>query len=370
MVEMPNIRVYIVDDEDMVREGLSSYVPWYDYGMEVVGTAQNGREAYEFLSCNEVELVISDIYMPHMDGLEMIEKLKENNRNPLVILISGHSDFEYAQRAIKSKMVFEYILKPINFEELDKVISQAKEKILDKPSNSFPALTESEWKRLTEDEKEGKIERQAEIINAISLNEKEKALELFNKTRKFMRLSEYSGNMVSRYCMELIVGITELVLEHRNSREVLLEDPIAEINLRKDIEEITEYAEEIINKGFDVIERKENKDLSPVINAALDYIRENYNKHEQSLNGLADRLNVSPNYLCLKFKEETGINYTKYLNSLRVKHAKELLKDVRLKVYMVSDMVGFEDTRYFSRIFRTYTGYTPTEFQKKEAVKK
>lgn len=150
---MSNIRVFIVDDEDMVRDGLENYVHWYDYGMEVVGTASNGLEAYEFLSCNDVEIVISDIYMPHMDGLEMIEKLGEINRKPVVILISGHSDFEYAQRAIKSKMVFEYILKPINFEELDKVISQVKEKILDKPVNSFPALDEGEWKVLTQDEK-------------------------------------------------------------------------------------------------------------------------------------------------------------------------------------------------------------------------
>ncbi|MBN1623170.1 MAG: response regulator [Clostridia bacterium] len=367
---MAKMRVFIVDDEDMVREGLETYVPWYDYGMEVVGTASNGREAYEYLSCNDVELVISDIYMPHMDGLEMIEKLKEINKNPIVVLISGHSDFDYAKRAIKSKMVFEYILKPINFEELDKVISQVREKILEKPGSSFPVLNDTEWKRFSQDEKDGKISLQADILNAISLSDKQSALKLFEKSSSHMKNSSYSVSMAARYCIELIVGITELVLEQRNSREVLMEDPITEINTKNLIDEIFDYTKSVIIKGISVISRKENKDLSPVIGAALDYIRENYNKHEQSLNGLADRLNVSPNYLCLKFKEETGTNYTKYLNSLRVKHAKELLKDVRLKVYMVSDMVGFEDTRYFSRIFRSYTGYTPTEFQKKETVRK
>ncbi|HPQ47730.1 MAG TPA: response regulator [Clostridia bacterium] len=367
---MSKMRVYIIDDEDMVREGLISYVPWYDYGMEVVGSASNGREAYEYLSCNDVELVISDIYMPHMDGLEMIEKLKEINRNPIVILISGHSDFDYAQRAIKSKMVYEYILKPINFEELDKIISQVKDKILERSSASFPALDEIEWKKLAKDEKEGKLPLQADILAAIGNANSETAEELLAKSITHMKKNRYSLVMASRYCIELIIGITEMVLEQRNSREVLVEDPITEISNKTSMDEIAEYTLGFIYKGIDVITRKENKDLSPVVNAALDYIRENYNKHDQSLNGLADRLNVSPNYLCLKFKEETGINYTKYLNSLRVKHAKELLKDVRLKVYMVSDMVGFEDTRYFSRIFRSYTGDTPTEYQKRESIRK
>ncbi|MBN2558797.1 MAG: response regulator [Clostridia bacterium] len=367
---MSNIRVYIVDDEDIVRDGLARYVPWYDYGMEVVGTAENGVEAFEFLKCTEVDLVISDIYMPHMDGLELVENLKKAGRNPLVILVSGHSDFTYAQRAIKSKIVFEYILKPINFEELDKVIAAAREKILKSSGGDFPALNSDEWKKLAQDEKSGKLTRQTEIVNEINKCNNSEAIRKFRKTWEYMQNNEFSVNMISRYCIELIMGIVELVLEQRNSREVLLEDPISEINSRNSVEEIKEYTEKMIGTAVKVMERKNNKDLSPIINAALDFINENYGRHEQTLNSLADKLNVSPNYLCLRFKEETGINYTKYLNSMRVKHAKELLKDVRLKVYMVSDMVGFEDTRYFSRIFRTYTGYTPTEFQKKEAVRK
>lgn len=368
---MSNIRVYIVDDEDIVREGLTRYVPWYDYGMEVVGTAENGQEAFDFLSCNEVDLVISDIYMPHVDGLELVEKLKSINKNPIVILISGHSDFDYAQRAIKTKMVFEYILKPINFEELDKVISAAKEKILNQTANNdFPLLTNEEWKKMALDEKGNEIAKQSKIINEIKLCQLENAQNLFSKTWEFMVKNHYSNQMIARYSIELIMGIIELVLEQRNSRDVLLEDPIHYIRTRLDNNEIKTYTEKMIITSYEVISRKENKDLSPVINVALDYINENYNDHEQSLNSLADKLNVSPNYLCLRFKEETGINYTKYLNSLRVKHAKELLKDVRLKVYMISDMVGFEDTRYFSRIFRSYTGYTPTEYQKKEATRK
>ncbi len=367
---MTSIKVYIVDDEDIVREGLKEYVPWYDYGMEVVGTAENGREAYEFLSCNDVDLVISDIYMPHMDGLELIEKLREINKAPVVILVSGHSDFEYARRAIQSKIVFEYILKPINFEELDKVISAAREKILNNSGSDFPVLNHEEWKKLAADEKNNKITKQAEIVSAIRFSKIDEACESFDKTWGYMQKNGYTRTMLSRYCRELIMGLIELVMEQRNSREVLLEDPVPEINSKESEKDIKEYTEKIMKTSSEIMSRKENKDLSPIVNLALDYINENYSSRDQSLNSLAEKLNVSPNYLCLKFKEETGINYTKYLNSLRVKHAKELLKDVRLKVYMVSEMVGFEDTRYFSRIFRTYTGYTPTEFQKKEAVRR
>jgi two-component system response regulator YesN len=285
-------------------------------------------------------------------------------------LISGHSDFDYARRAIKSKIVFEYILKPINFEELDKVISAAKKKILNFTGNDFPVLSSEEWRKFANDEKNDRIAKQAEIISHIKFSEIDEALEIFDETWKYMKRNNYTRTMVSRYCIELIMGLMELVMEQRNSREVLLEDPIPEINSKEIEEDIKQYTEKIMKTSSDIMARKENKDLSPIVNLALDYINENYSNREQSLNSLADKLNVSPNYLCLKFKEETGINYTKYLNGLRVKHAKELLKDVRLKVYMVSEKVGFEDTRYFSRIFRTYTGYTPTEFQKKEAIRR
>ena len=368
---MSDIRVFIVDDEDIVRDGFTQYVPWYDYGMEVVGTASNGSEAYDFLCKHDVDLVISDIYMPKIDGLELVEKLKAAGKSPVVILVSGHSDFEYAKRAIRSKIVFEYILKPVSFEELDKVLVAAKLQILQEESRSeFPILTKIEWKKLAADEKAGLITKQADIINEINLCDLDHALRLFNESWEFMMNNNYSNKMISRYCIEMSIGIMELVLEERNSREILFEDPILAINSRSSLEAIHEYAENMINMSYKVMSRKERLDVSPLISAALDYLNENYANHDQALNLLADRLNVSPNYLCLKFKEETGINYTKYLNSLRVKHAKELLGDVRLKVYMVSDMVGFDDTRYFSRIFRAYTGYTPTEYQKKEAVRK
>lgn len=368
---MSDIRVFIVDDEDIVRDGFKQYVPWYDYGMEVVGTAANGEEAYDFLCKHEVDLVISDIYMPKMDGLELVEKLIAAGKSPVVILISGHSDFEYAKRAIKSKIVFEYILKPVSFEELDKVLAAAKVQIIHEESRSeFPILTKDEWKKLAADEKAGLITKHADIINEINLCDLEHALRLFHESWNFMIKNSYSNNMISRYCIEMAINIIELVLEERNSRDILLEDPILAVNSKSSLEAIHEYAENMINMSYKVMSHKERLDVSPLINTALDYLNENYANHDQALNLLADRLNVSPNYLCLKFKEETGINYTKYLNSLRVKHAKELLGDIRLKVYMVSDQVGFDDTRYFSRIFRAYTGYTPTEYQKKEAVRK
>ncbi len=364
---MNNIKVYIVDDENIVRDGLLEYVPWADYNMDVVGTAENGEIAYKYLLSHEVDLVISDISMPQLDGLEMVEKLKGVGKKPVVILISGYSDFEYAQRAIKTNLVLEYILKPINFEELDKVLAIAKENISKLIKNEFPILENNEWKKIASDEKSGFIAKQLKIIDLIKFCKKEQAQKLFHDTWRYMVENHYSNNMIERYCIECIMGIIELVLEQRNSRDVLLEDPIGYIRSRHSLKDVKLYVNKMIETSCRVMSRRENEKMSSIVHVALDYINENYADHNQSLNLLAEKLQVSSNYLCLKFKEETGINYTKYLNSLRVKHAKQLLKDVTLKVYMVSDRVGFEDTRYFSRIFRLHTGYTPTEYQKKEA---
>ena len=143
-----------------------------------------------------------------MDGLELVEKLKESGREPVVILVSGHSDFEYAKRAIKSKIVFEYILKPISFEELDKVIAAAKVKIVEEESRSeFPILTNDEWNRLASDEKAGFITKQAAIINEIDLCDLDHAIRLFHESWEFMIKNKYSHNLISRYCIEMAIGM-------------------------------------------------------------------------------------------------------------------------------------------------------------------
>lgn len=111
------IKVLIVDDEPKLREGLRSLIPWEDEGYTVVATAANGFEAIEKYNTFAPKLVVADIRMPGMDGLELIAELRRQNAKCHVLILSGYADFEYAKRAISNR-IDGYLLKPVDEDEL------------------------------------------------------------------------------------------------------------------------------------------------------------------------------------------------------------------------------------------------------------
>lgn len=120
-------KILIVEDEDIIRKGLVFMVDWQKLGCVVIGEASDGQEGYQKIIELKPDIVLSDIRMPIMDGLEMIEKaLKEESF--YTILLSGYNEFEYARTGIRLG-VEEYLLKPVDFKELEKAIIQIEEKL-------------------------------------------------------------------------------------------------------------------------------------------------------------------------------------------------------------------------------------------------
>lgn len=111
------IKVMIVDDEPKLREGLRSLIPWEKLGYMVVATAANGLQALEKYHTFYPELIVADIRMPGMDGLEMISELRKEGSESHVLILSGHADFEYAKRAIGYR-IDGYLLKPVDEDEM------------------------------------------------------------------------------------------------------------------------------------------------------------------------------------------------------------------------------------------------------------
>ena len=109
--------ILIVDDEKITREGISQLIDWQQYGFKVIGLAENGKVGLEMTRKLLPDLIITDIKMPEMTGLEMIEILRQENIRSEFIILSGYSDFEYAKKAIKTGVI-SYILKPIDEDEL------------------------------------------------------------------------------------------------------------------------------------------------------------------------------------------------------------------------------------------------------------
>nr|WP_232231521.1 response regulator [Paenibacillus sp. HW567] len=118
----------IVDDEPKLREGMRTLIPWEEQGYTVVATAANGFEALEKFHTFKPKLIVADIRMPGMDGLELINELRKENADCHVLILSGHADFEYAKRAI-SYHIDGYLLKPVDEDELVSYLQNLRETI-------------------------------------------------------------------------------------------------------------------------------------------------------------------------------------------------------------------------------------------------
>jgi two-component system, response regulator YesN len=122
------IKVLIVDDEPKLREGLRSLIPWESLGFTVVATAANGMQALEKYHIHYPELIVADIRMPGMDGLELISELRKEGSVSHVLILSGHADFDYAKQAIAHR-VDGYLLKPVDEDEMIQYLELLRDKI-------------------------------------------------------------------------------------------------------------------------------------------------------------------------------------------------------------------------------------------------
>lgn len=115
-------RLILVDDEVLIREAISENLDWNSLGLELAGCFQHGGEAMEFIRNHPVDIVLTDIAMPFVDGLELSRMIYEEYKDIHIIILSGYDNFEYAKKAIKYK-VEEYLLKPVTPSELVKVLA-------------------------------------------------------------------------------------------------------------------------------------------------------------------------------------------------------------------------------------------------------
>ncbi len=129
------IKTVIIDDDRMTIDGLTRTVDWNKLGLTVVATAKNGAEGLEQIRLHDPELIITDIFMPIMDGIEMLKTLRSEGNTAEVMILSGYEDFKYAQSALKLQ-VNDYISKPATLEEIELALKSMADQISRKAVNS------------------------------------------------------------------------------------------------------------------------------------------------------------------------------------------------------------------------------------------
>lgn len=121
-------RILLVDDEILVRDAIKENIDWEGLGCELAGICENGQQAAEFVKQHPVDIVLTDILMPYMGGMEPSHFLHDNYPDVVIVIFSGFGEFEYAKKAIQYN-VSEYLLKPVTAMELTEVINKMKDKV-------------------------------------------------------------------------------------------------------------------------------------------------------------------------------------------------------------------------------------------------
>lgn len=346
-------RLVVIDDEYIVVEAVKAMITRLSLNYEVVGFACDGVHGLEVVRQMQPDMVLTDIRMPGLDGLSLIEEAREFCPDTIFVVISGYTEFEYARRAL-SMGVKDYIDKPISMEKLQTVLTRIeKEYFLSREEGTALAHGQAAQEKLGQlfddsvsamaDGDAGSFQRCMEqgLLNI---------LEIYDNPEDFRR------EVYKWLCVQSDI-LTERMPQI--ARDGLIS--YQEIEKKTTKEEILEYAQKMIKDIARYIEADKTGSSHATILELLAYIEEYYNK-DIGLNELADRVGMSTAYLSVLFKSEVGTSYVKYLTDLRIKHAKKLLKD-GYKVSEVSEMVGYNNYRYFCDIFKRCVGKTPNEYK-------
>jgi two-component system response regulator YesN len=214
------MQMIIVDDEAHWVDNLSMHKPWHTLGIEQVHKAYSAREALQMIETNPIDIVISDILMPEMTGIELIEKIREYDKRIKCIILSGHSDFDYAKEALRHQAV-EYLLKPPTDDELFGAVRVA----IDQLKEEWESISSHERTEYTLRENLPLLRGQLLLDG---LRGEKMAAEEWSR-----RLENYSLPIVFGDCALLLVRMEDEFSQYRHNGQQLMEYAI--INIAEEI---------------------------------------------------------------------------------------------------------------------------------------
>lgn len=213
-------KLLVVDDELETRNALCNYFPWCETGFSIIAQLENGKKALEYIQSNPVDVVLCDIKMPVMDGLELAEELQKMNSSLKVVLMSGYREFEYAHKAV-TLGVKGYVVKPAKYRELMDLFTKLKDELDKHPlllQPEDPFITQQSKKEIScnlndkivssvigyidENFKDATLEEAAKIVH-LNAN----YLSQFFKQRTGQNFSDYLINVKMQKAAQLLKNI-------------------------------------------------------------------------------------------------------------------------------------------------------------------
>ena len=418
----PLYTVIVADDEDELREAVCTMIPWEDYGFCLVGNASNGLDALQLVEKHEPDLLLTDIRMPFISGIELARQVREVRPATNIAFLSGYDDFEYAKQAIQYNII-SYMLKPLTLEGLGAELRNIRQKIdaqfalfrqaapradeqdqrtallmplvLDDypdPDGAAQAETQARQCGLLRDadDRPYYTVMVSTLLNEDGSNGTDPAFTASVRTlsEKYLRGASFfaSGKVIS-----VLLGNPSDFEEYLH----ILADEIPQMAARvlgkrcrigvsraahslSALHDAYREAMEALRQG----DRTEAgaqfiSDLSPAVKGgsllckrALDTLDQNYMDADLSLVSLSGMLDVSPNHLSACIKKYAGETFINILIRKRMEAARELLSTSSLKIQDVAQRCGYTDQHYFSYCFKKYCGESPNAMRRRLDLEK
>lgn len=418
-------KMLVVDDEYMILEGMKHLLPYHEYQVEIVHTAENAEEALDYFNHHPVDIVLTDVSMPDMTGLEMIQQMKEISPETHFIIMSGFQEFEYARKALLLGAI-DYLVKPINKQELAQLLQNLPVKetetsilqdflsgklsakdLLSKTNYSWfsvvkEVLEEKNYKekrlchqtvyfQLTESRPEGTLYRE-ELEESSSLpNLIDKAERQLFYHNLAPDLSATTGTLYKELSPLLQAGQLPLLLERLPyvAEKLTLLTPALYLTkqffnqMMTDIYHYFNHWEQNQLESFflemescshldelidtfqqHLISLSSAVSYSPHVQEILKLIQKDY-AQELSLKEISASLFLNTVYLGQLIKKETGHTFAELLNNQRIKVAQQLLVTSGLGIEEICFQVGYTNVGYFYKIFKRFCGESPKTYRQK-----
>lgn len=389
-------RVLIAEDEEIIRRGVCNSLSWEEIGCEIVGAVENGAEAIEWLKQASPDLLLCDIRMPEVSGLDVARFICENRIDCKVILLTGYNEFSYAQKAI-TYGVFDYLLKPVSSDALKTAINRAIHVLRETAQQRSPTHSEDARHLLASfvysddvfippqdsrvnaaglvapryaiavastDGGEGSLCTDASVHLLEALFEEAAAQSIFhhilperNNITAFC-IGYSSESFSDFYCWELL----KIMYFQQKHTPLILTASTPVPNLSRLHEAFTEACSFLTQQPA-----QESSSPNPIVKSVRNYLWEHY-AEPIKLSDVADHTYLNPSYISRVMRKETGVGFVEQLLYIRVQKAKQLLLTTSCRTFEIAEQTGFGSVKYFSQVFRQYTQMSPSQYRTRAGV--
>lgn len=389
------MKILFVDDDAIARKSIASRIPWATYGWELLYCAKDGMDALKYMQNHQPDVILSDIKMPIMDGIQMAIIAKDYYPVVKFLFLSGHKDFEYAQQALQLNAV-DYLTKPVMTENLIEALRKAEaiirqeQKVTHVMEKGYPTIRRHFLSQLMF---HNFTQADDTVFQAFDIN-----LDGGFGTVGFVDLKSVEHISAGELIALLQQGCQQFSEQFEGSFFIPIDTTqIFFIFTANNIPERADFQHKIqqmqshldawfqtnlhlygtfyygsffqeLNElylSYQTAQKVRNNQTTDLLSQIRRYIQSEYNNSDLTLHSIANHFNINHCYLTSLYKDKYGINLYDYLIRVRMEKAAELLNTTDLKSYQIAELTGYSNSQYFSLSFKKYCGCTVTEYRSK-----